>query len=119
VNLLGAIEGDDDIIEQGGDIFCTFVQKKAGREKGEMDILVAKEVAESGEIVVQQRFTAGKNDLSNAQLFERCAMTFHILHTDLIIGFALPDVAHDTAAVTATVGVQNEDGQSREPSWER
>ena len=44
-------------------------------------------------------------------------MTFQILRAYLLVGFALPDVAHDAAAVAATVGVEDEDREAREPSW--
>jgi hypothetical protein len=46
-------------------------------------------------------------------------MTLQILGAHLLTGFTLPDVAHDTAAVAATVGVQDENGNSREPRWRR
>ena len=78
-----------------------------------------KEIAESEEIGVKQRFAACKNDLSNTKVFERCAVMFQILDPHLVVGVTLPDVAHDTAAVAATVGVQDEDWQSREPRWRR
>jgi hypothetical protein len=119
VNLRRAIEGDDDVVEEGGDLFCTFVQEKTCGQEGEMNLSLAKEVAESGEIVVQQWFAACKNDLSNAKVFDRCTVMFEILGAHLVVGVALPDVAHDTAAVAATVGVQDEDWQSRVPRWRR
>jgi hypothetical protein len=46
-------------------------------------------------------------------------MTFEILRAHLGVGLALPDVTHDTAAVAAAVGVQDENGQAREARWER
>ena len=69
VNLRWAIEGDDDVVEESGDFFRAFVQEKARGQEGEMNLPVAKEVAESGEIVVEQRFTAGENDLLNPKGF--------------------------------------------------
>ena len=119
VNLLGAVERDDDVIEESGDFFCSFLQEKACGEKGEVNLPFTKEIAQSGEIVVQQRFAAGENDVANAEIFERCAMTFQVLHSNLVVGFTLPDIAHDAAAVAAAVGVQDEDRQSREPRWRR
>ena len=44
-------------------------------------------------------------------------MTFQILRSYLLVGFAFPDVAHDAAAVAAVVGVEDEDRQTCEPSW--
>ena len=52
VNLRRAIKGDDDVVEEGGDLFCTFGREKTCGQKGEMTLPVAKEVAESGEIVM-------------------------------------------------------------------
>jgi hypothetical protein len=115
VNLRRAIEGNDDVVEEDSDLFCTFVEEKTCRQEGEVNLPVAKEVAKSGKIVVKQRFAACENDPSDAQIFERCTVTLQILRAHLVAGFALPDVAHDTAAVAATVGVQDENGQSREP----
>jgi hypothetical protein len=115
VNLRRAIERDDDVVEEEGDLFCSLVQQKTCGEEREMNLPVAKKIAESGEIIVKQRFAACKNDLSNTKVFERYAVMFQILRTHLVSGFALPDVAHDTAAVASTVGVQDEDRQSRKP----
>jgi hypothetical protein len=115
VNLRRAIEGDDDVVEEDSDLFCTFVEEKTSRQEGEVNLPVAKEVAESGKIVMKQRFAASENDPSDAQIFERCTVTLQILRVHLVVGLALPDVAHDTAAVAATVGVQDEDRQSRKP----
>jgi hypothetical protein len=75
VNLRRPIEGDDDVVEEGGDFFCTFVKQEAGCEKREVNLTFAEKIAQSGKIVVQQRFAAGKNDLTNAKVFERAAMT--------------------------------------------
>jgi hypothetical protein len=52
VNLRRAIEGDNDVVEEGGDLFCTFVQEKTCGQEGQMNLPVAKEVAESRKIVV-------------------------------------------------------------------
>jgi hypothetical protein len=52
VNLWRAIEGDDDVVEEGSDLFCTFVEEKTCRQEGEVNLPVAKEVAESGKVVV-------------------------------------------------------------------
>ncbi len=84
-----------------------------------MNLPVAKEVAEGGEIVVEQRFAAGENNLSDAKSFYRATVAFEILCAQLLVGFAFPDVAHDTAAVASTVGVEDEDGQAREARWRR
>ena len=69
VNLRRAIEGDDDVVEESGDFFCAFVKKKTCGQEREMNLPFAKKVAESGEIVVQQRFAACENDLANAKVF--------------------------------------------------
>jgi hypothetical protein len=69
VNLRRAIEGDDDVVEEGGDLFCTFVKQKTGGEEREMNLPVAKEITESGEIVVEQRFAARENNLSDVKNF--------------------------------------------------
>jgi hypothetical protein len=70
-----------------------------------VNIQLAKEVAEGRKIIVQQRFTAGENDLADTKIFEREAMALKILRPKLIIVFALPDITHDTAAVTPAVYV--------------
>ena len=46
-------------------------------------------------------------------------MAFEILRPYLLAGFSLPDVAHDAAAVAATVGVEDEDRQTIEPGRRR
>jgi hypothetical protein len=43
-------------------------------------------------------------------------MMFQILRAYLLVGFALPDVAHDAAAVAATVGVEDKDRKAHEPN---
>ena len=43
-------------------------------------------------------------------------MMFQILRADMLVGFALPDVAHDAAAVTPTVGVEDEDRKAHDPN---
>jgi hypothetical protein len=68
VNLRRAVEGDDDVIEEGGDLFCAFVQEETCGEESEMNLPVAKEVAEGGEIIVQQWFAACENDLSHTKV---------------------------------------------------
>jgi hypothetical protein len=67
VYLRRAIEGDDDVVEEGGDLFCTFMKQNTGGEEREMNLPVAKEVAESGEIVVEQRLAACENNLPDAK----------------------------------------------------
>jgi len=52
VDILWPIEGDNDVVEEGGNFFSTLMQEQAGGQEGEMNILLAKEVAESCEIVV-------------------------------------------------------------------
>jgi hypothetical protein len=84
-----------------------------------VNLLVAKEIAERGEVAVKQRFAACKNGLSNTKIFERPAVPLQILGAYLVTGFAFPYVAHDTAAVAATMGVQDEDWHRREPRWRR
>src|SRR5882757_1406546 len=69
VNLRRAIERYDDVVEEGGDLFCAFMQEEACRQESEMNLPVAKEVAECGEVIVQQRFAASENDLSNTKGF--------------------------------------------------
>ena len=69
VDIRRAIEGHDDVVEAAGNLFGAFVQQKPRRQKGEVNILLAKKATESCEIVVQQRFAACKNDLTNTKLF--------------------------------------------------
>src|SRR5580704_10856712 len=85
VNFLGAVERDDDVIEECGDLFCTFMQEKTRRQEGEVNLLLAKEVTEGREVAVQQRFAARENDLTNTKVFEGCAVTFEILCANLIV----------------------------------
>ena len=119
VNLRGAIEGDDDVVEESGDIFCTFVQQEACSQKGEVNLPFGKEIAQGGEIVVHQRFASSEDDVANAEIFERCTVPLQILNAYLVVGFTLPDVAHDAAAVATAVSVQDEDRESREPRGRR
>jgi hypothetical protein len=67
VNLWRAIQGDDDVIEEGGDLFCAFVQEETCSEKCEMNLSITKKVAEGGEVIMQQRLAACENNLSNAK----------------------------------------------------
>jgi hypothetical protein len=115
VNFRRTIEGDDDVVEKGGDLLCQFVQEKPCGQEREVNLSFAEKIAQSGKIVVQQRLAACKNDLTNAKVFERSAMTLQILGAHLLTGFAFPDIAHETAAVAATVGIQDENGKFREP----
>jgi hypothetical protein len=119
VNLLWAVDGDNDLVEEGGDLVCTFLQKQTCGQESEVDVLFAEEIAEGGEIVVQQWFAASENHLTNIKASEGCAMTLKILRSNLVVGVALPDVAHDTATVAATVGVENENRQSGDPRRRR
>jgi hypothetical protein len=41
-----------------------------------VNLSIAKKIAESGKIIVQQRFATCKNDLPNTKVFERGAMAF-------------------------------------------
>jgi hypothetical protein len=58
VNFRRAIKGDDDVVEVGGDLFCPFVQKKPCGQERKVNLLFAEKIAQSGKIVVQQRFAA-------------------------------------------------------------
>jgi hypothetical protein len=110
VDLGRAVEGDDDVVEEGGDFFCTLMQEKTGSEQREMNLPIPKKVTESGEIVMHQGFPTGKNDLANTEDFEGCAVALQILRAHLVVGFALPYVAHNTAAIAAAVNVEDQDG---------
>jgi hypothetical protein len=70
-----------------------------------MNILLMEKAAKSCQVIVQQRLTASENDLSDTKVFEREAMALQILRSQLIIVFALPDIAHDTATVAPAVYV--------------
>ena len=84
-----------------------------------MNLPVTKKVAEGGEVVVQQWLAACENNLLDAKIPYRCVVTFQVLRADLVVGFALPDVAHDTATVASTMSVEDEDWQTRELFWRR
>jgi hypothetical protein len=53
VNLRRAVERDDDVIEEVGHLFCAFVKQETRGEECEVNLPVTKEVAESGEVVVE------------------------------------------------------------------
>jgi len=53
VNLRRAVKGDDDVIEEGGHLFCAFVKQETRGEQCEVNLPVTKEVAESGEVVME------------------------------------------------------------------
>jgi hypothetical protein len=53
VDLLRAIERQDNVVEECGDLFGALVQQKTCGQEGEVNILLAEEVAESREVVVQ------------------------------------------------------------------
>ena len=108
VNSLWAVKRNDDVVKEVGNLPSTFMEEKAGSQESEVNILFAKKVAESRKIIMQQRFTTCENDLADTKVFEREAMTLQILRSKLIIVFTLPDIAHDTAAVTPAVYVQDE-----------
>jgi hypothetical protein len=46
-------------------------------------------------------------------------VAFEILGADLLVSFALPDVAHDAAAVASAMSVEDKDGQACEPYRKR
>lgn len=56
---------------------------------------------------MQQRFASGENDLPNAKIAQRRTMTIQIGHTNLLVGFPLPDVTHDAAAIAVAVNIQD------------
>ena len=77
-----------------------------------MNVLLAKEVAQGSEIVVQQWLATGEDYLTNAKVQESRAMAFQVRCMELVAGFAFPDVAHDATTVAATVNIENENRQS-------
>ena len=107
VNLWRAIERDDDVVEESSYFFCTFVEQETCSQECEANLPVTKKVAERGEVVMQQWFAACENNMLNAKSLQRIVMTFQILRAYLLAGFALPDVAHDAAAVASAVSVQD------------
>jgi hypothetical protein len=66
-----------------------------------------KKVADGAEVAVQQRLAPGKNDLANTEIAQRRTMTIQIRDPDLLVGFPLPDVTHDAAAIAAAVNIQD------------
>ena len=56
---------------------------------------------------MQQRLAAGKNDLANTEIAQRRTMTIQIGDADLLVGFPLPDVTHDAAAITVAMNIQD------------
>jgi hypothetical protein len=67
VNLWRAIERNNDVVEKDGDFRCAFVKQKTRGKKCEVNLPVTKEVAEGGEVVVQQWFAACENNMSDAK----------------------------------------------------
>lgn len=114
VNLRGAVQGDNDVVEQVGDFFCAFVKQEAGGKQCEVNLPVTKEVAESGEVIVEQRFAACENDMPNTKCFERVVVTLQVLRANLVAAVTLPDVAHDATTIASSVGVEDEDRQTGE-----
>jgi len=74
VNILWAVERDNDVVKEGCNFLGTFMEEKAGGQESEVNILLAEEVAEGREIIVEQRFTASENNLPDAKIFERETM---------------------------------------------
>ena len=57
VNLWRTIERDDDVVEESGDFFCAFVQQETCGEERKVNLPVTKEVAEGGQVIVEQRLS--------------------------------------------------------------
>jgi hypothetical protein len=56
---------------------------------------------------MEQRFSAGKNNLANAEMTQRRSMPIKIRYPDLLMDLPLPDIAHDAAAVAVGMDIQN------------
>ena len=63
---------------------------------------------------MQQGLAAGKNDLANPEIAKRRTMTIQIGDADLLVGFPLPDVTHNAAAITVTMNIQDENWHRRQ-----
>jgi hypothetical protein len=119
MNLRWAVERDDDVVEESSNLVGAFAEEKTCGEEGEMNVLLAKEVAQGCEIVVQQWLATSEDDLANAKVGERRPMALQVLCMELVGGFAFPDVAHDATAVAATVNIENENRKSCQARGER
>jgi hypothetical protein len=53
VHFLGAVDGDDHVVEESCDLCCPFHQQKPCSEKSEMDLQFAEEAAECGKVVME------------------------------------------------------------------
>ncbi len=63
---------------------------------------------------MQQRLSAGKDHLANAKPQERFAMARKICQIKFLAVFSLPDIAHQAAAVTVLVDVQQKNRKAGE-----
>ncbi len=70
-----------------------------------------KEVTEGREVAVQERLASGEDDLAHAEVAKRDAVAFEADSLKFGGGVALPDVAHDAAAVATAVDVEDENGE--------
>ena len=75
VGLLWAVDGDDDVVEERGYIISALEQQQASSKKSKANSLLAKEVAQSREVTVQERFATRENNMADAKVFERRAVT--------------------------------------------
>jgi len=87
------------------------MEQQAGGKKRDMDVEAAEELADCLHVAVEKRLAAGENDVTNAEVLHGLAMTFEGFRGELFAVGALPDVAHDAAAVAERVRVEDQDGQ--------
>jgi hypothetical protein len=114
VNFLGAIEGDDDFVDALGYGSGVFREQKASGKKSDAHAAISKKAAQPGKVAMQERLSAGENDLLNSKAHQRFAMLRESLDVEFATVFALPDVAHEAATVAVLMHIEEKNWKRRE-----
>ena len=112
VDFRGTIQRDDYIVHVLDDFLRIPGKQKAGTEDRHASAEVPGGFAEFEDAGMHERLAARKNDPLNVQVRDAAQLTFQFLTGQGVYIGALPDVAHDAAAVAPAIGIDNQDRQS-------
>jgi len=105
MDVAGAVERDDQVIEVFGDFRGVTLDEEAAGEDRRADSAGAEFAGFAEEVRVKERFSAGEDDPFNAELLDVIQLAVKFGGADFLDGLALPDVAHRAAAVADAVSI--------------
>jgi hypothetical protein len=97
------IDGEDDVVKGKGNDIRLLPQQESSSKQGDAKVQIAKELANGGQIAIEQRLASGEYNVLHAEPSYRFTMPFEIGSMELAAILSLPNVAHYTAAVALTV----------------